>query len=87
MRVYGSEVVIGRLTGNGRQIRLHLLNYGGRDIEGLRIRLRGDYGKGEALVAGAGRVPLQDFAVAGGATEFSVPRIGAYAVIDLSATR
>ncbi len=87
MRVYGSEVVIGRLTGNGRQVRLHLLNYGGRDIEGLRIRLRGDYGKGEALVAGAGRVPLQDFAVAGGATEFSVPRIGAYAVIDLSATR
>ena len=49
--------------------------------------LRGDYGKGEALVAGAGRVPLQDFVVAGGATEFSLPRIGGYAVIDLSAAR
>ncbi len=87
LRVYGSEVVIGRLTGNGRQIRLHLLNYGGRDIEGLRIRLRGDYGKGEALVAGAERVPLEDFVVAGGATEFSVPRLGAYAVVDLVATK
>ena len=87
LRVYGSEVVIGRLTGNDRQIRLHLLNYGGRDIEGLRIRLRGNYGRGEALVPGAGRVPLEDFAVTGGATEFSVPRIGAYAVIDLVAAK
>ena len=87
LRVYGSEVVICRLTGDGRQVRRHLLNYGGREIEGLRIRLRGDYGKGEALVPGAGRVALEDFAVAGGATEFSVPRIGAYAVIDLVATK
>jgi len=87
LRVYGSEVVICRLTGNGRQVRLHLLNYGGREIEGLRIRLRGDYSKGEALVAGAGRVPLQDFGVAAGATEFSVPRMGAYAVIDLTAAK
>lgn len=87
LRVYGSEVVIGRLTGNDRQIRLHLLNYGGRDIEGLRIRIRGSYATGDALVAGAGRLPLADFAVAGGATEFSVPRISTYAVIDLLATR
>ena len=40
LRVYGSEVVICRLTGDAGQIRLHLLNYGGREIEGLRIRLR-----------------------------------------------
>jgi hypothetical protein len=87
LRVYGSEVVIGRLTGNDRQIRLHLLNYGGREIEGLRIRLRGHYGNGEALVPGTGPLPLADFVAAGGATEFSVPRIGTYAVIDLAAAR
>lgn len=87
LRVYGSEVVVCRLTGNDRQIRLHLLNYGGREIEGLRIRLRGTYGRGEALVSGAGRLPLEDFVAAGGATEFSVPRIGAYAVIDLTAAK
>ena len=87
LRVYGSEVVICRLTGNDRQIRLHLLNYGGREIEGLRIRIRGDYRRGDALVAGAGRLPLEDFAVADGATEFSVPRIGAYAVIDLTTAK
>ena len=87
LRVYGSEVVIGRLTGNERRVRLQLLNYGGREIEGLRIRLRGSYGRGEALIAGAGRVPLEDFVVSDGATEFSVPRIATYAVIDLAAAK
>ena len=83
LRVYGSEVVLCRLTGDPSRIRLHLLNYGGRDIEGLRIRLRGAYKEDGAYVAGAGRLPLQDFAVADGATEFSLPRLGAYAVVDL----
>ena len=83
LRVYGSEVVICRLTGDGQRTRLHLLNYGGRDIEGLRIRVRGTYGNGDAYVAGAGRLPLGDQVVADGATEFSLPRIATYAVIDL----
>jgi hypothetical protein len=87
LRVYGSEVVIGRLTGDATRIRLHLLNYGGREIEGLRIRVRGAYRAGEARVAGAGRLPLEDHVVAEGATEFSVPRITTYAVIDLEAAR
>ena len=87
MRIYGSEVVIGRLTGDGRRARLHLINYGGREIEGLRVRVRGAYGAGDAWVEGAGRVPLQDRVVADGATEFSLPRIGVYAVIDLTAGR
>jgi hypothetical protein len=87
LRVYGSEVVIGRLTGDAGRIRLHLINYGGREIEGLRLRLRGAYGSGDAYVEGAGRVPLQDHVVADGATEFSLPRIGTYAAIDLVAAR
>ena len=85
LRVYGSEVVIGRLTGDGGRIRLHLINYGGREIEGLRIRLRGAYPAGAAFIAGAARVPLQDHVVADGATEFSLPRFGVYAAIDLTA--
>jgi hypothetical protein len=87
LRVYGSEVVICRLTGDGKQVRLHLLNYGGREIEGLRIRLRGTYAQGEAAIAGTGRLPLTDFVAADGATEFSVPRIASYAVIDLKTVR
>ena len=87
LRIYGSEVVIGRLTGDATRTRLHLLNYGGREIEGLRIRVRGAYRPGQAQVAGAGRITLEDQVVAEGATEFSLPRLTTYAVIDLEAAR
>jgi hypothetical protein len=83
LRIYGSETVIARLTSDGPRVRLHLLNYSGREIEGLRIRLRGSYAKGAATVAGIGRVALEDHAAAGGATEFTITRIGPYAVVDL----
>jgi hypothetical protein len=87
LRIYGSEVVLARLTGNAARVRLQLINYGGREIDGLRVRLRGAYPAGAAAVAGTGRVPLQDHVVVDGATEFSLPRIGTYAVVDLNATR
>jgi hypothetical protein len=85
LRIYGSEVVIARLTGDSTRIRVHLINYAGREIEGLRVRLRGSYATGDAYVAGAGRVALQDHVVADGATEFSLPRLGVYAAVDLRA--
>lgn len=87
LRVYGSEVVIGRLTSDDERTRLHLINYGGREIDGLRVRLRGAYSDGDAHVAGVGRVALEDYAVSAGATEFSLPRIRTYAVIDLKTSR
>jgi len=83
LRIYGSEVVIARLTGDGQRVRLHLLNYGGREIEGLRVRVRGTFRTGDALVAGIGRAPLMDQSSADGATEFSLTRLTTYAVIDL----
>ena len=76
-----------RLTGDAGRIRLHLINYAGRDIEGLRVRVRGAYGSGDAYIQGAGRAPLQDHVVADGATEFTLARVGVYAVIDLTAAR
>lgn len=89
LRVFGSEVVICRITATAGRVRVHLINYGGREIEGLRLRVRGNYPQGEAHVAGIGRAALQDHVAADDATEFSIPRLGTYAVIDLtgSATR
>lgn len=87
LRIYGSEVVIARLTGGAGRIRLHLINYGGREIEGLQVRVRGTYGTGDAWTDGAGRVALQDHTIADGATEFTLPRLGTYAVVDLTAAR
>ncbi|MBA3711260.1 MAG: hypothetical protein H0W76_02290 [Pyrinomonadaceae bacterium] len=83
LRIYGSEVVICRLTGDDSRVRMHLLNYGGREIAGLRIRLRGAYAKGEVFVDGSGRMQLTDYALTDGATEFSLPKMETYAVIDL----
>lgn len=87
LRIYGTEVVVARLTGTALRARLHLVNYGGRDIEGLRIRIRGAYPAGHAYVENVGRAGLQDHVVADGATELSLPRLGVYAVIDLDAGR
>jgi hypothetical protein len=70
---------------DGQGARVHLLNYGGREIDGLRIRLRGDYPQGSALVPGLGRVALEELASGRGTTEFTLSRLGAYAVVDLAA--
>jgi hypothetical protein len=83
LRVYGSETVICRLTGDGARARLSLLNYSGREVDGLRLRLRGNYGRVEARAFGLGRVEPEDLVNDETAIEFSVPRLGIYAVIDL----
>jgi hypothetical protein len=83
LRLYGSEVVIGRLTADAAHARLDLVNYGGRDVVGLRVRVRGRYAVTDALVAGLGRVPVEDVASSDEATEFTIARMGVYAVVLL----
>jgi hypothetical protein len=85
LRLYGSEAVLGRLARDATRARVHLLNYGGRPIEGLRIRLLGSWAPPEALVFGEGRAAVEDYATGGGATEFSLGTLGPYAVVDLRA--
>ena len=86
LRIYGSEVVLGRLTGEPGRARLHLLNYGGRKIGGLRVRVRGEYAKGTLAAFGIENSALQDYTVADGGTEFTIPEMLAYAAIDLTAS-
>ena len=83
VRIYGSETVLCRLTGDDTRVRLHLLNYRGGKVDGLRIRLRGAFRKGQARGDQVGEIPLENFAVSSGATEFSIPVMNLYAVIDL----
>jgi hypothetical protein len=83
LRIFGSEVVVARMTGDDSRVRIQLLNYGNRDIAGLRVRVRGSYRDGEAYVLDRGRVALADEVVAGGATEFSIPLLTTHAVVDL----
>jgi hypothetical protein len=84
LRIYGSEVVIGRLLKGPRQARVFLLNYADRPVLGLRVRIRGNYGKAELRAYGATAEQPADFTHDDVATEFSIPELHAFAVIDLS---
>lgn len=85
LRLYGSEVAMARLTGDARTRRLQLLNYGGRQAEGIRVRLAGVWKPGEVRALGLGAQAVDALVVEGGATEFSLPAVGPYAVVDLTA--
>jgi hypothetical protein len=83
LRVYGNEVVICRLTGDRSRVRLHLLNYSGREIDSMRVRLRGNYGKPELKIFGYTDLAPEDFLLARGATEFTIPKMKSYAIVEL----
>lgn len=85
LRVYGSPVVIARLTETGGKARVQLLNYSGatRKIDGLRVRVLGAFPKHQASIMGSPGAELLDYTVDGGATEFTLPELKTFAVVDL----
>lgn len=91
LRLYGSEVVAGRLTGGksgngvagGQRVRLHLLNYSQRVVTGLRVRVLGNYPRADVHIYGVPEARLMDFSSNAEATEFTVVNLHEYAVIDL----
>lgn len=85
LRLYGSAVVVGRLTADPRRARLHLLNYAGaeRRVEGIRIRVLGKYAKAVVHAAGSPEMQALDWESQDDATEFTLPEIKTYAVVDL----
>jgi hypothetical protein len=86
VRIYGSPVVVARLTASAGKARLHLLNYAGagRKVEGIRVRVLGQYAKHQLRLADGAGVELLDYSVEPDATEFTLPELKTYAVIDLS---
>jgi hypothetical protein len=83
LRIYGSNVVLVRLTGDASQARVHLLNYGKTAVKGLRVRVLGEYRQGKLSAYEHPHAALEDYGVQDGATEFTIPEMGAYAVVDL----
>jgi hypothetical protein len=86
VRIYGSPVVVARLTASGGRARLHLLNYSGasRKVNGVRVRVLGRYSKHQLWLADGAGVELLDYSVDREATEFTLPELKVYAVVDLS---
>ncbi len=85
LRIYGSDVVIGRLVGSGAHARLFLLNYGAErnGVEGVRVRVLGNFGRQQLSEFQSPRTQLLDVKTGAGATEFTVPNLPVVAVVDL----
>jgi hypothetical protein len=83
VRLYGSDVVLARVNGDATHVRVHLINYGGGKVDGLRVRVRGEYAQGQLAAFGIQNGALADYAVADGGTEFTIPSMNVYAVVDL----
>jgi hypothetical protein len=84
LRIYGSELVIGRILGGPKQMRVFLVNYSARPILGLRVRVKGAFPRGELRAFGVVEAHLADWTQDGAATEFTVPELRSLAVIDLT---
>lgn len=86
LRLYGSQVVLARVTASGSRLRLQLLNYAGaeRKVDGLRVRVLGRYPNRRIASAGSPGEQLLDYTLEKDATEFTLPELKSFAVIDLS---
>ena len=86
LRIYGAAVVVARLTGSPGHLRVQLLNYAGaaRKVNGIRVRVLGNYPKHQAAADDSAGVELLDYLAEPDATEFTLPELKTYAVIDLS---
>ncbi|MDQ6677927.1 MAG: carbohydrate-binding family 9-like protein [Acidobacteriota bacterium] len=85
LRIYGTDVVLGRLEGGPRHTRLHLLNYSNRDVYGPRIRVLGLFRDVSLKALDQPDLAPQDISWVDGGTEFTIPVLARYAVVDLEA--
>jgi hypothetical protein len=83
VRLFNTYTVLANLTGEGPKGRLHLVNYSKRPVKDVRVRVLGEYKDVKLAEASDGGMAATDVLVKGGATEFTVPQIGTYAVVDL----
>jgi hypothetical protein len=62
---------------------VHLINYGGGKVEGLRVSVRGTYAHGMLAANGVKNAKLVDYSTADDGTEFTIPEMDVYAMVDL----
>jgi hypothetical protein len=86
LRIYGSEVVVGRLVGDGNTERLYLINYGiaRSPAHGVRVRVLGTFTKQQVEQFDSAETKLMDVSTDSGATEFTLPELKTFAMINLA---
>jgi hypothetical protein len=87
VRLYGTETTLARLYGDDNRARLHLIQYGRNSIDGVRVRVLGKYPRVLIAMMGQRLCPAEDIVVDDSSTEFTIPTLRDYAVIDLDASQ
>lgn len=84
-RLFGSELTVAEVAREGRKVRIHLLNYGSRPVDTLRLRVRGGYteASAKAHIYGSDNARLTEWQRDGAFTEFTLTALPLYGVIDL----
>lgn len=83
VRLFNTYTVIANLTGDGKRARVHLVNYSPRPAKDIRVRILGEFDQVHLAEASNASMAAKDVAIAEGGTEFTVPQITTYAVVDL----
>lgn len=83
VRLFNTYTVIVNLTGENGRARLHVLNYARRPAKDIRVRVLGEYKQVKLHESADANLTAQDVVVADRGTEFTIPQIATYAVIDL----
>jgi hypothetical protein len=83
VRLFGTYTVLANLTGDAKRSRLHLVNYSKRPVKDVRVRVLGNYAQVRLAEANDPMETAVDVAQSEGGTEFTVPLLTTYAVVDL----
>jgi hypothetical protein len=83
VRLFNTYTVIVNLTGEKDRARLHVLNYARRPAKDIRVRVLGEYNQVKLQEAADANLAAEDVVVVDRGTEFTIPQITTYAVIDL----
>ena len=82
--MFNSYTVLVNLTGDTARSRLQLVNYSKRPAKDVRVRVLGLYKQVKLSDATDASQMAKDIAIVDGATEFTVPLLTRYAVVDLN---
>lgn len=83
VRLYGSQTTLVRLTGDAKHTRIHLLHYGREKVEGVRVRVRGQFARGVLAAPGRTTAAMEERTDDREGVEFTIPVLETYAVADL----
>ncbi len=86
LRLYGSEVVVGRLVRASNNDTLFLINYGANrvPVNGLRVRVLGKYSSAKIVDFGTPAETPLDLIHDSQAIEFTLKELGTFAVVSLA---